>query len=746
MRGLRASAVLRPFLRYCPMSMIAAVLLIVRTLRTRRQFYIAMTYLQTSKLSYVVLGNAVIAFSVGLFGAVTSLFLDGGLRPNERDSIGENIRWDVTETCLALTIFRSELDVFTAVEFLVLVVMKCLHWSVELRGGHLRMTEEVFIYPDEEEEDEYGVDREGRRVILPKRGSRWSWWSRQRMPRLRLTHVSYYSLVVMLLCLDVLAVAHCALSVATHGPSVDILFGFEAAILLVSGLSTMGMYHLHVIDGVMGVFHHLADGEHHRVPVGGLAEADERGGATPSNDVGGGGLAVGGGEGGGAEGGGRRPQDHQPAVQEGGMADASASASAAAPADRSLSCPPAMTRTRTLARKLVERLANPWRDRRAMLSFAIELQAQAAKFLFYVVFFAIVFTYVSAALMSIGPLAKFLLYGMPINIFREVYVSLQQLRRRLIAFNTYRRLTHNMDKRFESIKDEEELDRLGHTCIICRDSMDLLGGCKKLPGCGHAFHTHCLRDWLVQQQTCPTCRSDIAANEARNKKSSERAAAAAAAAEAAEELPDAAAIVVAGDGETVADPAVAPAPAPGDNANAVVAANDAATPRLEYGQQAQKTTGASQLDQRPMSTLTSPNDDDALPPGWTQHFDECSGRAYYFNRGLGKTTWEKPAGAKTALAEVPSSQRKEIMDTIGFPCLYRITHSTGAKVYDRRAVQQRLVPRGKLIICTSIEDWPNMAMLRMPDGYVRARDVEQFLMLPTTQQEEDVLVKKRAAE
>lgn len=104
--------------------MAAALLLLHRTMRTRRQFYLAVTYLQTSKLSYVVLGNAVIALGVGLFGAVTSAFLDGGLRPNERDSIGENIRWDVTETCLALTIFRSELDVFTALEFLVLVVMK----------------------------------------------------------------------------------------------------------------------------------------------------------------------------------------------------------------------------------------------------------------------------------------------------------------------------------------------------------------------------------------------------------------------------------------------------------------------------------------------------------------------------------------------------------------------------------------------------------------------------------------------
>jgi hypothetical protein len=124
--GAGAARMLRalPRLRYVPASMAAALLLLHRTMRTRRQFYLAVTYLQTSKLSYVVLGNAVIAFGVGLFGAVTSVFLDGGLRPNERDSIGENIRWDVTETCLALTMFRSELDVSTALEFLVLVVMK----------------------------------------------------------------------------------------------------------------------------------------------------------------------------------------------------------------------------------------------------------------------------------------------------------------------------------------------------------------------------------------------------------------------------------------------------------------------------------------------------------------------------------------------------------------------------------------------------------------------------------------------
>ena len=228
---------------------------------------------------------------------------------------------------------------------------------MELRGNHLRMTEEVFVYPEEEDEDNTENVN-----IKPK-----AWY--RRIPHLRMTHIRYYSLVEILLMLDILAVAHCALSVATNGPSVDILFGFEAAILLVSGLSSLGMYNLHVIDGIMGVFHHLAEGEHHHVPVGGMAEPNEN--ETPQEE--------------GDEGADEQPQqDSQTQQQEGEEGNNQQ------PVDT-----PPPTRAKTLAKKLVERLANPWRDRRATLSFAIELQAQAAKFLFYVVFFAIVFTYVS---------------------------------------------------------------------------------------------------------------------------------------------------------------------------------------------------------------------------------------------------------------------------------------------------------------------------------------------------------------
>ena len=101
---------------------------------------------------------------------------------------------------------------------------------------------------------------------------------------------------------------------------------------------------------------------------------------------------------------------------------------------------------------------------------------------------------------------------------RDLYVAYSKLRSRLSAFASYRRLTSNMNTRFKSITTEEELEQAGRTCIICRESMDIHGvngDCKILPICGHGFHKHCLREWLTQQQTCPTCRADIQKNEDR---------------------------------------------------------------------------------------------------------------------------------------------------------------------------------------------------------------------------------------
>mmetsp|Transcript_448 Transcript_448/g.708 ORF Transcript_448/g.708 Transcript_448/m.708 type:complete len:627 (+) Transcript_448:196-2076(+) len=363
-------------LSYTTVSFSAAAILLWYALRTRSQWYLALVFLGSSKYAYLILGNAIICTCILTFRCLTTFFL-GGLRLVESEGLGDFFRWNITDTCLALTMFRSEVTVQSGLYFLALVLSKCLHWVVQTREAHWRMTHDAIT------------------VVPP--GRLFQGWPTFASGQ---SSLGLLGLLYLLLVADVVAVVFCIQNVATHGPSVQLLFGFEAAILLVTALSLIILWSLHVLDGYL---HYLHDTWH------------------------------------------------------------------------------------------VTSLLHSWKDRKATLIFAMEVQAQGAKFLFYVAFFCIVFTY----------------YGLPINLFREVYVSFQQVRARMLAFLKYRQLVQSMN-RFPAPKEEDLQD---DACIICRDEMTCQSA-KQLPTCGHIFHTSCLREWLVQQQTCPTCRGDIRVMEA----------------------------------------------------------------------------------------------------------------------------------------------------------------------------------------------------------------------------------------
>jgi E3 ubiquitin-protein ligase synoviolin len=366
----------RSGLSYTSTSFFAAVFLLWYALRTREQWFLALTFLASSKYAYVIFGNAIVAVCVKIFYGLTHLFL-GELRLAETEGLADFFRWNVTETCLALTMFRSELTVESGVLFLFLILLKCLHWVVELRESHLRMTQDAVTAV------ERGIFRN--------------------FPKLDRQHTGLMGMLQVLLLVDIVAVVHSIHSIATEGPSVHLLFGFEAAIQLVTALSLVVLWNLHTLDGFLHYWHDV------KLPGGPM-------------------------------------------------------------------------------------LLHMWKDRKATLLFAMQVQAQGAKFVLYCTFFAIVFTY----------------YGLPINLFREVYLSFQALQARLMAFAKYRKLVQGMN-RFSS-PSAEKLREEDSVCIICRDEMCELDS-KELPGCGHVFHTSCLREWLVQQQSCPTCRGDIAVME-----------------------------------------------------------------------------------------------------------------------------------------------------------------------------------------------------------------------------------------
>lgn len=126
-------------------------------------------------------------------------------------------------------------------------------------------------------------------------------------------------------------------------------------------------------------------------------------------------------------------------------------------------------------------------------------------------------------------------YGLPLNILRDVYLTLRSFLLRIRDLRRYRLATKNMDTLYPNATREEMDAMSDKTCIICREDMEFQPVAgeqapaqdtqtaatappattprsgprgpnetpKKLP-CGHVFHFHCLKSWLERQQSCPT--------------------------------------------------------------------------------------------------------------------------------------------------------------------------------------------------------------------------------------------------
>jgi E3 ubiquitin-protein ligase synoviolin len=534
---------------YVQASLGAAAAFFYYALRTRQQWYLALLYLASSKWAYIVFGNALVAACISIFSITTNLFLNG-IRLQEAEGLSDFFRWHVTETCLALTMFRSELNVRTGILFLVLVLGKCLHFVADSRESALRMTEDAIVINE-------------------------SGWPAIPFPQIKLL-----AFLGILQLLDVMAVVHCGYDIVAHGPSVSILFAFEGAIMLTSVVSNILLWHLHVLDGMMHYFHETS--------------------------------------------------------------------------------PPTSTRHRWI---------HPWKDYKATLVFAVEVQAQAAKFLFYVTFFAIVMTY----------------YGMPINLFREVYLSFQQLKQRLVAFSKYRGLMASMD-RFHNPTDEE-LEEAGRICIICRDEMTMETA-KQLP-CAHLFHKSCLREWLVQQQSCPTCRGDIAAMEARERQHEQAAMAAQAREEESRnnEQQQDNGVEASGDDEA--------RQAPTEESNR--------REEIEVRQEVRRDIHRVHFRQHVKFRVRENND----------------------MGNDGDNELDSPARSSTELLE-------ESADQAVFPAFYRVCNDSGSPVWNNGesvSYAIRDIPFGVIVLVSDMAwrswDGENRLMLRIPDGWLLADDAKR---------------------
>ena len=89
-------------------------------------------------------------------------------------------------------------------------------------------------------------------------------------------------------------------------------------------------------------------------------------------------------------------------------------------------------------------------------------------------------------------------FRMPMTYIKMIVIDLAELKKISIVFFKYLKLC----KELNTIEDVEVENQM---CAICTEDFDKG---KKL-GCGHIFHTDCLKMWCERESTCPICRKPL---------------------------------------------------------------------------------------------------------------------------------------------------------------------------------------------------------------------------------------------
>ncbi|XP_030074324.1 E3 ubiquitin-protein ligase synoviolin isoform X2 [Microcaecilia unicolor] len=173
----------------------------------KHQFYPTVVYLTKSSPSMAVLyiQAFVLVFMLGKF--MGKVFF-GQLRAAEMEHLLERSWYAVTETCLAFTVFRDDFSPRFVALFTLLLFLKCFHWLAEDRVDFMERSPNISV----------------------------------------LFHFRITSLMLLLEILDFLFVSHAYHSILIRGASVQLVFGFEYAILMTMVLTVFIKYILHSVD------------------------------------------------------------------------------------------------------------------------------------------------------------------------------------------------------------------------------------------------------------------------------------------------------------------------------------------------------------------------------------------------------------------------------------------------------------------------------------------------------------------
>jgi len=127
---------------YAGLSFIATLAIIYHAFNSRGQFYPAMVYLSTSKISLVLLLNTGLVFMCILWQLTKKIFL-GSLREAEVERLNEQSWREVMEILFAITIFRQDFSVTFLAMVTALLLIKALHWLAQKRVEYIETTPSV---------------------------------------------------------------------------------------------------------------------------------------------------------------------------------------------------------------------------------------------------------------------------------------------------------------------------------------------------------------------------------------------------------------------------------------------------------------------------------------------------------------------------------------------------------------------------------------------------------------------------
>ncbi|KAJ3046449.1 E3 ubiquitin-protein ligase synoviolin [Rhizophlyctis rosea] len=192
---------------YGAVTTVATAAVILNAWLQRGQFFTACIHLTRSSASNLVLFNMALFLTL-MFGKGMQKLFFGNLRALEVEHTYERAWFAVTETALAMTIFKDDFDMKFVAFFGCLLLVKIFHWITKDRVDFMEQS-----------------------------------------PNMTLKfHARMISIISILTLVDILMITYAAEDTLLKGATMMIVFGFEYMILLSMITSTAVKYCLHTID------------------------------------------------------------------------------------------------------------------------------------------------------------------------------------------------------------------------------------------------------------------------------------------------------------------------------------------------------------------------------------------------------------------------------------------------------------------------------------------------------------------